>query len=199
MLATEKGGELLCIPRAQIFIPRLNGGRGHTVNLRILPEVTDSKSADYPGENITGRSSPVPVYSHSGMRQITWKCHFAVTASDDIERNYRDLRALQSAVYPDDEGLRGVPYIPPPICKVRLGQLLNRDDLGAAQALGCNGKPSKGNEWVAVVLRQCSVSFPTDVMWDADTYLPYKFDVDLNWDVIYTNTALPGQQKIFRG
>lgn len=209
MLATDQSGDLLCIPRAQIYIPtfRRAGGvansaaSGYTVNLRILPEVTDSKSAEYPDENIIGRSAPVKVYSHSGNRQIGWKCTFITTKQDDILQNYRNLRALQSAVYPDDGDSISIdaPYIPPPICKIRLGSLLTSDNIGGPNDCGRNSTSSGKNEWLSVVLRQYTCTFPVDVMWDEETYLPYRFNVDLTWDVIYTNTNLPGQSRIFRG
>jgi hypothetical protein len=50
--------------------------------------------------------------------------------------------------------------------------------------------------FLCVVLKQYSVSFPTDVIWDEQTYLPYKFDVDLTWEVVYSNDTLPGQDQI---
>jgi hypothetical protein len=45
-------------------------------------------------------------------------------------------------------------------------------------------------------LKSYSVKFPTDVVWDQDFYVPYKFDVDTSWDVVYRSSELPGQERI---
>ena len=87
---------------------------------------------------------------------------------------------LESAVYPRDaESGSLAPFIPPPVCRIKCGSLL-------------------GDRELCVILRSYSVKFPTDVPWDRDTYLPYKFDVDLSWEVVYKSSELPGQGRIIR-
>ena len=60
MRATLPGGQLVEIPRCQIYIP--NAG---LFTLRILPDITDAKNATYHDESIMGRSTPIKKYSHS--------------------------------------------------------------------------------------------------------------------------------------
>jgi hypothetical protein len=157
------------------------------ITLNNLPEIADSKTASYQDEPVIGRSFPIKTYSHSENRTVTMKVHFITLTAADATTNMVSLRALQSAVYPKDQVIVS-PYLPPPVCKIRCGNLLS-------------GKASDG--WVCVILKQYSVNFPTDVAWMSDeqgngTYLPYKFDVDLTWDVVYSNENLPGQEMIMK-
>ena len=115
--------------------------------------------------------------------------HFIISKPRVVTTNLENLRAIQSAAYPRS-GADGEPFIPPPVCKIRCGQLLKKDgDL-------------------CVVLKNYSVKFPTDVSWISDNQLgngagfdkpftPMKFSVDTTWDVVYSSSALPGQNKIF--
>lgn len=193
MKATEQGGLLRNLAKAQIQIPIERSGLTFpfggivglgfltkTITLRILPEISDTKSADYPDENTVGRSFPIKNYAHSGNRQIGMKAHFVTLTNRDKTENLMNLRLLQSAVYPE-EGF-SAPYIPPPICRIRCGKLLTAANDG----------------WLCVVLRQYSTNFPVDVVWDDETYLPYRFDVDLSWEAVFSNTNLPGQNKIYK-
>jgi hypothetical protein len=50
---------------------------------------------------------------------------------------------------------------------------------------------------LCVVLRRYSVKLPTDVAWDEETYCPYKFDLETEWEVVYTSSDLPGAERIF--
>jgi hypothetical protein len=129
-------------------------------------------------------------------------CHFVVIEEQDIEDNIRALRLIESAVYPMDDPR--FPYRPPPVCRIECGQLLG----GAAN--GMDRMP------VCVILKSYSVAFPTDVPWDngvrrvnprqpagqvigSATFLPYKFDLTCNWEVVYPSQDLPGQQRIAKG
>ena len=122
-------------------------------------------------------------------------CHFVVIEDQDIEDNLMALRLIESAVYPMDDPR--FPYRPPPICRIECGQLL-----GGAQ----NGQDRHP---VCVILKSYSVQFPTDVPWDngirtsgaigSATFLPYKFDLTCNWEVVYPSSELPGQERIAYG
>jgi hypothetical protein len=126
----------------------------------------------------------------------------------DIQDNIRALRLIESAVYPMDDPR--FPYRPPPVCRIECGQLL-----GGAE-------PGTGNRMpVCVILKSYSVQFPTDVPWDngakvqapaslaaaasnrgyvgGATFLPYKFDLTCNWEVVYPSEDLPGQERIAYG
>lgn len=150
----------------------------HTINLKILPEISDTKKATYSDTTIIGRSTPIKTYSHSDNRIITLKMHFIVVEPEDIQRNIADLRAIASATYPRE----GDPYRPPPICVLDCGRGL-------------------GEEPLCCVLENYSVSFPTNVAWDKDTMLPYYFEVNTSWCVVYASSGskkLPNQYKIMR-
>jgi hypothetical protein len=169
MIATKPNGSLKEIENCYIKTPF------RTIRMRILPDISDSKSASYSDEPVIGRSSPLKTYGHSENRSINWTAYFIVCEPNDINRNYLDLRAIQSVVYPRH---RIEPFAPPPICSLRCGDLISKKDICA-------------------VLKSYSVKFPTDVPWDEQTFIPYKFSVDMNWDIVYESTNLPGQEKIF--
>ncbi len=169
--ATDNRGRLIFLD-CQIFIP----GAG-TIRLDNLPEITDSKSAAYNDEPIIGRANPLKTYSHSENRTITMQIHLFATEESDLQENLTILRALQSAVYPRT-GVNGAPFIPPPVCQIKCGTLLADDPL-------------------CVILKQYSMKPPTDVAWSEDGLIPYKFDIDTTWEVVYKNSDLPGQSRIF--
>ncbi len=178
--ATSNGGALVNIggESKDCYLDIPNAGR---MLFYILPEISDSKSAHFNDEPVIGRSFPVKTYSHSDNRTISMKVHFVVWADGDVNTpgspayNLKWLRAIQSAVYPEDDKL--APYKPPPICKLRLGDLLGDFDMCA-------------------ILTQYSVSYPTDCVWDEELKIPYKFEVDTTWHAVYQTSMLPGQQRI---
>jgi hypothetical protein len=202
MRSTGSRGELQIIPDCWIQIPGLSDARARQgadikdieytdqygirtpivvgdpdddkIYARILPDISDSKSAQYNDEAIIGRSSPFKTYSHSENRTISWTSYFIVTEYRDIRRNLVDLRAIQSVTYPRDYFQ---PYAPPPVCSIKCGRIL-------------------GDTALCVVLRSYTVKYPTDVSWDEETYLPYKFSVDMSWDVVYQSDNLPGYERI---
>jgi|688.fasta_scaffold287249_2 hypothetical protein len=145
-----------------------------------LPDISDTKSANYADETIIGRSNPVKTYSQSDNRSISMQLHFIVSKQNDLYENLAKLRAIQSAVYPREGEGGGSPFIPPPVCKMKCGNLL-------------------GTKEICVILKSYSVKFPTDVAWDDEskTFTPYKFDIDTTWDVVYSSSNLPGQNEIF--
>lgn len=168
--ATAPDGSLQVLAKCRIITP------DDTIYLKILPEITDSKSANYVNETIAGRSSPVTTYSHSEPRMISSDLHFMVTKCQDITDNLRYLRLIESLVYPGDPANKA-PYTPPPICKFYCGRLL-------------------GDAGVCVVLKNYSVRYQSDVPWDVETYLPYRFTVTCQWEVVYACANLPTYQTI---
>lgn len=165
--------------------------------MRILPEITDSRSTQYQDTAVVGRSFPIKTFNHGENRTITMKVHFVILKAQDAIDNLKALRALQSATYPRESGKS--PYLPPPVCKIRCGHIL------AGHQFMKNGQinPTNANDgYLCVILKQYSVNFPPDVAWyQSDLYptlyLPYKFEVDLTWEVVYAAEDLPGQQMIF--
>lgn len=171
--ATTPTGTLKNIEKGYLQIPGLQ----EKIYFNNLPELTDSKSAVYNSEGIIGRSSPLHTYSHSDTRQISLQLHFLVIEKSDIEKNLRQLRAIQSCVYPR-EGTGGASFSPPCVCKLKFGDFLAKD------------------QDLCVVLQQYSVRVPTEVAFDEETLCPYKFDVDTSWWVVYTSTQLPVASRI---
>jgi hypothetical protein len=173
-------GSLREIPDCQIVVPEAGafGGDG-IIKLNNLPDISDNKSAVYNGEAIIGRSFPLYTYSHSGERNISMQVHFFIINPGDGARNLYYLRMLQSAVYPRSGDSVGTPYLPPPICRIKCGPLLDNDEL-------------------CVILQSYSVKFPTEVAWEESTYCPFRFDVDLSWQVVYPSDSLPFQEDIIK-
>jgi hypothetical protein len=166
--ATNRSGALEIIKDCEIIVG------DYTVTFKILPEISDSKSASYKDEPIIGRSFPIKAYSHSENRTISIRVHFIVAEDSDIQKNLADKRALESAVYPRNDAS---PYRPPPICKIKCKKMLADEDICA-------------------VMKSYSTQYPTNVAWDEGTNLPYYFTMQLTFDVVYPTSQLPGQEKI---
>jgi len=143
---------------------------GLDLKMKILPDISDSKSANYGDETAIGRSFPIKNYAYSENRSLSWTVHFMVCQEGDQEEIMDSLRMLEACVYPTQDK---TPYAPPPLCHIKCGDLLAKD-----KELCC-------------VLRSYSVKFPTDVAWDEVGYIPYKLDVDLTFEVVYDSAELP--------
>lgn len=174
MKATQTNGVLSEIKDCYVSIP----GFGRIV-MRTLPDISDSKGASYSDEPVIGRSFPMKTYSHSENRAISWTAYFLVCEEADVDKNLKYMRAIQSAVYPRD-GKGGAPYAPPPVCAICCGKLLSESGP------------------VCAILRSYTVKFPTDAVWDEKTKLPYKFSVDMSWELVYISNNLPGQDRIIK-
>jgi hypothetical protein len=177
-------GKLQKVNGCLIVIPGENV-KPRKIVMRALPDISDSKQAIYNGEGIIGRSAPLYTYSHSGDRNINMQIHFFVVqdrcngnCGQCPDCNLTNLRWIQSACYPRKDAI--TPYKPPPICRIKCGDLL-----------------AKGNRAVCAVLQSYSVRFPTEVAWDTETGCPYRFDVDTSWLVVYSTEKLPFQNKIY--
>lgn len=175
--ATIKGGKLIEInnkfPDCYIQI-------GNTkIYMDILPDISDTKSADYQTESGIARASPFNIYKFSTVRSISWTCHFIVqNANSDedtksVTKLIENIRTIQSACYPSDAFGR-----PPPICHLKCGDILDSGD------------------GVCAVLKSYSVKFDTSVPWDESTLIPYKIDMDLQFDVVYNQESLPTSKTI---
>ena len=173
MQATIQGGKLRELDKCYIKI------KDRTIKFRSVPDLSDTKSAQYNDEPIIGRSFPMKTYSHSENRAISVELYFYTIEQQDIQNNIADMRAIASATYPRNGLSGGAPYTPPPICKLRCGDLLADGEL-------------------CVVLKSYSVKFPRDVAWDEQTYLPYTFQISTQWEVVYRSTDLPGQERIMQ-
>jgi hypothetical protein len=182
------------IPESQLSeLPPAVSGRIQNKEYKIvldnLPEISDTKSANYSDEVVIGRASPLKTYSQSDNRSISMQLHFIISKPEDVDINLLNLRAIQSATYPregEGEGTNRSPFFPPPVCRIKCGKLL-----------------SNAGE-LCVILKSYSVKFLTEVSWFSssedgfgDSFTPMKFDIDTTWDVVYSSSDLPGQQRIF--
>lgn len=142
--------------------------------LKILPEISDSKAANYTNEPAPGRTTPILTYASSEPRMINTELHFMITTTDDINYNWWALRIIQSLVYPQPPSLNNTaPYLPPPVVRFVCGDLMD----------GPNG--------LCLVLRSYNVRYPTEVAWEPNTFLPYKFSISCSWEVVYACAKLP--------
>lgn len=151
---------------------------GDRITMNILPDISDSKSAEYPDENAIGRSMPFKSFAYSANRTISWTAHFMVCKDGDQETIMDHLKLIESATYPQMDNTGGAPYAPPPLCQLKCGRLLAEDDD------------------ICAVLKSYTVKFDTSVPWDEDGYVPYKMDVDMAFEVVYDQSELPGSEKI---
>lgn len=170
-MKSTNNGSLNKINQCVLSIPG-----GSDIVMNNLPDVSDSKSANYNNEAIIGRSFPLYTYAYSGDRVINLQMHFFVVNDGDARQNLNQLRLIQSAVYPR-EGSGGAPFSPPPVCNLKIGQLL-------------------GSQSLCVILSSYSVKYPTDVAWDLNLMVPFRFDVDTSWLVVYTSSELPNASRI---
>lgn len=178
--ATIRGGALKPIDGCYVVIPIEGESEDFKLEFKVLPDISDSKSVSYNDEAVIGRASPLKTYSQSDNRTISMQIHMVVSSESDVEYNITALRAIQSAAYPRNGKDTGAPFVPPPVCRMKCGMLL-----------------SSGQD-LCVVLKSYSVKFPTEVAWDESTFVPFKFDIDTSWDVVYKSAELPGQDRIFQ-
>ena len=183
MKATQPSGSLNPISGCYIDINDL----GVTIPMYILPDISDSKSVSYPDENGIGRSMPFKSFQNSENRSISWTAHFLVTTGKtnggsangvSIEDLIIWLRAIEACTYPQSKNTNGAPYAPPPVCKLKCGRLISEE------------------KEVCAVMKNYSVKFDPSVPWDEDSFMPYKLDVDMSFDVVYNQSDLPGSDTI---
>ena len=167
MKATLLGGKLRNIDDIYIEVA------GHKIIAYILPDISDSKSASYADENSIGRTTPFKNYSYSENRVITWTHHWILDVPSRLQQILEEIRLLESLTYPSKAA---VPYAPPYIAHLKAGNILGDSDL-------------------CCVLKSYNIKFPTDVPWYSSpgasnsVSIPYKVDMDLNFEVVYDNNS----------
>lgn len=172
MKASTPTGQLVPLEGCYIKIPKL---LSDPIIMDILPDIGDNKGAQYADEQGIGRTMPFKTYQNSDTRTISWTMHMLVTQRSDFAKYRKYIRALQAAVYPMDGG---TPYAPPPICRIKCYGLLEEE--------------------LCCIMKSYSIKYDTTVPWDEIEGLPYKMDIDLNFEVVYNQSQLPGAEKIFQ-
>lgn len=161
---------------------------GHqTIHLRILPEISDRKSAKYSDESVIGRSTPLKSYSHSDNRTLSLKLQFLSLNKYELQENLYNYYAISSLTYPrSGEEIQG-PYAPPSICKLRCGDMLR-----PVNFVG-------GNPGLSVILDSYDLNIPKDIVRDDETLIPYYFTLSTTWNVVYPAGNLPNQEDVMWG
>lgn len=177
IIGSDNFGKLNPIPDCYIRV------QNYFVNMYSLPSITDSKQANYNSENGMGRTQPFFTFDQGSVRSINWTCTFISYDAESTARNFGYLRILEASVYPRRDPSNVVPYIPPVVMSIRCGDLL----------------ANSGAE-LNTVLTSYNVQFPTDQVWNSEynlaKYLPAKFEVQLNFNVVYDSRFLPGADRI---
>lgn len=171
MNATDRSGRLKPISQ-KCF---LQIGSTPPIYFNNLPDLGDSKSANYEATPVIGRASPIMAYSNSEIRNISCSINLFVQSQSDCKLNLAILRTIQSAVYPTTGP--GAPYYPPPLCKLQCGSLLSE-------------KP------ICCIMKDYNVKFPTDVPWDAETLCPYRMEISMTFEQVFSSQSLPNSDLI---
>lgn len=152
------------------------------INMKSLPEISDSKMAQYSDLPIQGRSANIKSYSYSSNRTISFTMHLFVTEPADIARNLSIIRLVSSLTHPEYNGT----YLPPRIARIKCGRLLSDDELG-----------------VPVVLKNYDLQYDNSVQWfwsdEARTYMPLHVSIPMQFDVVYSWQSLPGADDVIQG
>ena len=184
MKATLPNGILVPIKNCYIDVPIFNNGNsGPTIPMNILPDISDGKSASYPDESAQGRSMPFKTFQNSDNRSVSWTAHFMVCQDGDQVTILNYLRTIEACTYPMLNSTGGAPYAPPPICRIRCGDLLS----------------DRNKEDLCAILKSYSVKFDPSVPWDEYYNIPYKLDVDMQFEIVYDQSNLPGAENILDG
>jgi hypothetical protein len=150
------------------------------IRMYIMPDISDSHSANWPTQNGIGRSLPAYTFGNGEARTISWTIHLYADYPDRLIYNLQTLRIIESCTYPRN-GTGALPFVPPSICKLKCGATL-------------------GSYPIAAVLKSYSVSFPVDVPWSENISgygpIPYKFDIQCSFEVVYDASQLPGAERI---
>ncbi len=171
MNATDASGRLKIIPNCYIQIGNFK------FEFNNLPDLGDSKGANYEPTAGIGRASPIVTYSNSEQRSISCSINLFVQCRTDCKKNLTILRHIQSAVYPRPGS--GAPYAPPVLCKLKFGSLLSE------AAICC-------------IMKNYNVKFPTDVPWDEETLCPYRMEISCEFEQVFASRDLPNQEKILK-
>jgi hypothetical protein len=184
MIATTATGILKDIPDCYIQVGNLP-----RIYMYVMPDIGDGHNATYQAQTGIGRSLPSYTFSFGDKRSISWAIHLYADSQERLVYNLKVLRTLEAATYPRTASDNQIPFVPPWICKLKCGEVLGSIDY-ETQA----------------VLTSYNVKFPVDVQW-AEPFsanginygaIPYKFDIDCQFEVVYAAGSLPGAERIIK-
>ena len=184
MIATTATGILKDIPDCYIQVGNLQ-----PIYMYVMPDIGDGHGSTYQTQNGIGRSMPSYTFSYGDARSISWTIHLYADSQERLLSNLQILRTLEAATYPRTATDLQIPFVPPWICKLKCGEVLGSIDYE-----------------IQAVLKSYNVKFPVDVQW-AEPFaingvkygaIPYKFDIDCQFEVVYAAGSLPGAERIIR-
>jgi hypothetical protein len=174
-------------------IPILAGS--YIIYMYTLPEISDQRDVQYGEQNGIGRSMPLKTFGQGGARIINWTATFVADTEERARSNLQRFRVLAACTYPRKQ-IPGISYAPPYLLKLKCGKLLSGNISGSS-----NNSEDSGE--LCAILKSYNVKWPKDVPWQEylpDTrevsYIPYKFDVSLVFETVYSSTNMPGAERI---
>ena len=182
MNATTGTGKFVNIPDCYIQI-----GSQEPIYMYIMPDIGDQHEAKYNTQDGIGRSMPMYTFAFGGVRSISWTIHLYADSLDRLISNLQVLRRIEACTYPRVDQVKDLPFTPPSICRLKCGEVL--------------GSPTYE---ISAVLKSYNVKFPVDVQWSGPisykgqnySSIPYKFDIDCSFEVVYSAGTLPGAERI---
>lgn len=179
--STDGKGSLLPISIDHAFLRMPGpGGSLKTYAFYSLPEVSDSKNANYSDIQILGRSSPVKTYSGSDYRSLSVTFNLHGTSEERLLENLEFVRGIASLTHPQYENT----YLPPPVAKLKIGEMVRG--------------PSGGG--VDVICMNYSYDMSPEVVWvDKEKLIPLHIALRADFHVVYAFFNLPGSQDVIGG
>lgn len=182
-LATVNGKPVF-LKGVSMLIPN-SGGQGFTDwQFVALPEVSDSKEAQYSDIPILGRSSPIPTFSHSGYRKFQIAFHLHSITDELKQYHVNFIRAVASLVHPEYNNS----YRPPRLAWFKCGSLI-----GIPTATG-------GRGYVRILAESYSYTMDPEYVWlDQLDLVPQYIALNINVRVVYSYARLPGADSVLGG
>jgi hypothetical protein len=175
-------------------VPILNESK---IVMKTLPEISDQRDVQYGEQNGIGRSMPLKTFGQGGARIINWTATFVADTEEEAILNLQRFRVLASCTYPRKQ-VDGISYAPPYLLYLKCGKLLSGDIIGINPNVSIPPK-SESTEELCAILKSYNVKWPKDVPWQQITYIPYKFEVSLVFEIVYSSTNMPGAERIIMG
>lgn len=172
-LATTGTGLLNFIPGISFYIPGYENFQFYA-----LPNVEESKEAQYSDIPIQGRSNPVTTFSHSNYRRFNITFHLHSLSERMMQQNVRMIRGVASLVHPEYNNT----YQPPRLCYFKCGALIG----GAKGSVRC-------------LVDSYSFPMDPDVPWLGADLIPLYVALQISARVAYSFTALPGADDVLGG
>jgi hypothetical protein len=180
---STSSGRLSFVEGVSMRIPAAGGGVREW-QFVALPEVSDSKEAQYSDIPILGRSSPIPTFSHSGYRRLQIVFHLHSTSEELRKYHAQFIWAAASLVHPEYEQS----YRPPRLAWFKCGTLIG----------GGSDRTSGG--YVRLLTDSVNYTLDPEQVWlDRSDLMPQYVSLSMAVRVVYNYRGLPGANKVLNG